>query len=308
MTQLRIALIGVGKIARDQHVPAIRANNAFALAATVDPQARLDAVPGFADMAALQASGIAIDAVAVCTPPQARGTIARAALAAGWHVLLEKPPAATLAELAELTALAQTARVTLFAAWHSREAAMVARAAAWLAAREVASVRVTWREDVRRWHPGQAWLWAPGGLGVFDPAINAFSILTSILAGPIVVTAATLDVPENAHTPIAGQLALRCGTAPIAVDLDFQQTGPQSWEIVVDTRCGHTLRLSDGGARLAIDSEPAPEEPNREYPGLYARFAHLIASATSDADGAPLQIVADALLVAETRAVIPFTE
>jgi D-galactose 1-dehydrogenase len=90
VTQVRIALVGVGKIVRDQHLPAIRANGAFALAATVDLHARVDGLPAFADLAALEASDIRIDAVAVCTPPQACGAIARAALAAGWHVLLEK--------------------------------------------------------------------------------------------------------------------------------------------------------------------------------------------------------------------------
>ena len=48
-----------------------------------------------------------------------------------------------------------------------------------------------------------AWLWAPGGLDVFDPAINAFLIVTAMVAAPIVVTAAKLDVRQNAPTPIA---------------------------------------------------------------------------------------------------------
>jgi D-galactose 1-dehydrogenase len=42
-------------------------------------------------------------------------------------------------------------------------------------------VNVIWREDVRVWHPGQDWIWQPGGLGVFDPGINALSIITHIL-------------------------------------------------------------------------------------------------------------------------------
>ncbi|MFX5656779.1 hypothetical protein ABTE24_21610, partial [Acinetobacter baumannii] len=42
-------------------------------------------------------------------------------------------------------------------------------------------VKVIWREDVRHWHPDQEWIWQPGGLGVFDPGINALSIVTEIL-------------------------------------------------------------------------------------------------------------------------------
>ena len=48
-----------------------------------------------------------LDAVAICTPPQARHRIARDALSAGKHVMLEKPPAATLSELADLKRLAE---------------------------------------------------------------------------------------------------------------------------------------------------------------------------------------------------------
>ena len=49
----RIAIVGMGKIARDQHVPEIAASPAFSLAATVDPAARLDGVEAYADLAAM---------------------------------------------------------------------------------------------------------------------------------------------------------------------------------------------------------------------------------------------------------------
>ena len=39
--ETKIAIVGMGKIARDQHVPEIAASPAFSLAATVDPAARL---------------------------------------------------------------------------------------------------------------------------------------------------------------------------------------------------------------------------------------------------------------------------
>ena len=58
---------------------------------------------------------------------------------------------------------------------------------------------------MRRWHPGQAWIWEPGGFGVFDPGINALSIATSIFA-PFFLTAARLDFPENRDAPIAAAL------------------------------------------------------------------------------------------------------
>jgi predicted dehydrogenase len=78
--------------------------------------------------------------------------------------------------------------VTLFASWHSRFAAGVPAAKAWLATHDIRAVDIQWREDVRRWHPGQTWIWEAGGLGVFDPGINALSILTEIMPREVFVT------------------------------------------------------------------------------------------------------------------------
>jgi hypothetical protein len=78
-------------------------------------------------------------------------------------------------------ALAARAGRTLFATWHSRFAPAVEPARQWLTPRRIRSVHINWKEDVRVWHPGQGWIFEPGGLGVFDPGINALSILTRIL-------------------------------------------------------------------------------------------------------------------------------
>jgi D-galactose 1-dehydrogenase len=305
---INIAVIGVGKIARDQHFPAIAANSQFNLSATVSSHAGTAGVPNFDSIEALIDSGIAITAVAVCTPPQVRGEIACKAIAAGYAVMLEKPPAATLAEFADIRRRARERGVSLFATWHSRHAAMVPAARNWLADRTVIAGRVTWCEDVRRWHPGQNWLWAPGGLGVFDPGINAFSILTEILPQQPVVVGVMLDIPANAHTPIAARLKLKTGEADLTVELDFLQAGPQSWEIELDTVCGQRLCLFDGGSQLSINGGPTQTGNNDEYPSLYARFAELIALNQIEADEAPLRLVADAMLIGQIRRVEAFIE
>lgn len=296
MDPIRIAIVGIGKIARDQHVPAIRGNGAFSLAATVSPHdAGLPGVPHHASLDALLAQGPAVDAVALCTPPQVRYDLAAQALSRGAHVFLEKPPGATLAEVEALKAQADKVGATLFAAWHSRFAAGVAPARAWLAERRIEKVSIVWREDVRVWHPGQAWIWQPGGLGVFDPGINALSIVTHILPRPFFLKDATLVLPENRAAPIAADLAFRdTAGAPIHMDLDWRQTGPQSWDIAVETDAG-TLKLSQGGAVLHLPGSTDHGE-DVEYPGLYSRFAALIRGGLSDVDTDPLRLVADAFL------------
>ena len=208
MTALRVAIVGFGKIARDQHVPAIAATDGVTLAAVASRNARLPDVPHFTTLEELLRDGPPIDAVALCTPPQVRRAQAAAALAAGKHVMLEKPPGASVGELDPLIALAARAGRTLFATWHSRFAPAVEPARQWLTSRRIRSVHINWKEDVRVWHPGQSWIFEPGGLGVFDPGINALSILTRILPQPLFVTAAELCFPANREAPIAARLSL----------------------------------------------------------------------------------------------------
>ena len=306
---IRLAIAGMGKIARDQHVPAIEGGDTFTLVAAIEPAGAVaEDVPTFPDVAALAASGVAVDAVAVCTPPQHRRAVADAALAAGWHVLLEKPPASTLAEVAALESRAREHGRTLFTAWHSRFAAGVGPAREWLAGKTIRSVAIEWREDVRVWHPGQAWIFASGGMGVFDPGINALSILTLLLGQSVWLEGGTLDMPANAAAPIAGSLDLRtAGGAPVAMGMDFLQTGPQTWTIAVETDAGR-LVLEQGGSVLTLPDGSRHEGPDAEYPSLYAEFARLIAAGQSAVDTAPLMLVADAMLRCERRQVEPFIE
>jgi D-galactose 1-dehydrogenase len=305
---LRIAIVGFGKIARDQHVPAIAATDGAELVAVASRNARLDGVAHFATLDALLASDLAVDAVALCTPPQVRRRQAAAALAAGRHVLLEKPPGATVAELAPLVETAKTTGRTLFATWHSRFAAAVEPARAWLADKAIRSVEIEWKEDVRVWHPGQAWIFEPGGLGVFDPGINALSILTRILPRPVFVTSATLAFPENRAAPIAADIEFAdTAGVPVCAAFDFLQTGPQTWDIRVDTDAGR-LVLSEGGAKLHLDGRPLAEGPDAEYRGLYRRFVDLVATAESDVDVVPLQLVADAFLLGRRTTVEAFED
>lgn len=295
---IRLGLVGLGKIARDQHVPAIAGNSRFELVAVADPVHRLDGVRGYADLAEMLAGEAgALDAVALCTPPAVRVALARQAIAAGLDVLLEKPPAAAPTQAEALAQLAARAGVTLYAAWHSRESEGVEAARAWLATRSITAVHIAWREDVRQWHPGQDWLLAKGGFGVFDPAINAFSILTEILPSGICVEGAQLDVPANRQSPTDAQVQMRCSTgAPITADLSILHPGHQQWDITVHTTDGE-LVLRQGGHLLEIDGVLRQEAGNDEYPRIYRRFADLIDRRASDADASPLALVADALLL-----------
>jgi D-galactose 1-dehydrogenase len=305
-----IGIIGLGKIAHDQHVPAIAGNPAFSLAAVASQRGlAVPGVPTFADPAGMYAGVPDLQAVAVCTPPQVRHATARAALAAGKHVMLEKPPAMTLSELADLTAFAESQGRVLFATWHSRFNAAVERAAKLLSGRTVKAMTVIWKEDVRRWHPGQKWIWNAGGFGVFDPGINALSIVTRIFPAPIFVEKADLTFPGNCDAPIAASLAFASTAGgTLSAEFDWRQTGPQTWSIAIDTADGSAFLLENGGAKLSVDGKLVVEEKPTEYEQIYARFAELLAAGDSDVDAAPLRLVADAFLVGRRIETEPFIE
>ena len=290
---MKIALVGIGKIAIDQHVPAIANSKDWELAATVSRKGAVEGVQAFDDFAAFLAARPDVPVVSLCLPPVPRFDYAEAALNAGRHVMLEKPPGATLAEVHALQALAASKGLSLYTTWHSRMAHAVAPAKAWLAGKRILKAHITWREDVRKWHPGQDWVFEPGGMGVFDPGINALSILTEILPAPVHLTAASLEFPANRQTPIAAKLTF---SGNVTADFDWRQTGPQTWDIEVDTDHG-PMALRMGGNVLEIGGKAAGGENTimGEYPALYARMAELVATQTSEIDLAPMVHVADAL-------------
>ncbi len=289
--RMKVALVGIGKIAVDQHVPAIAGSDDWELAATVSRSGTIDGVQAFTDFATMLQARPDIRVISLCLPPQPRFAYAHAALQAGRHVMLEKPPGQTLAEVHALQAMARGVGVTLYATWHSRMAHGVPTAKAWLAGKTITAARITWREDVRHWHPGQDWVFTPGGMGVFDPGINALSIMTEILPNPVFVMGATLECPANRDTPIAAQIAF---SGNVSADFDWRQTGPQTWDIVVETTAG-TLTLREGGSVLTTTDGQHSAGPNREYANLYARMAALVAAGESDVDLAPMIHVADAM-------------
>jgi len=302
---IRLGIVGVGKIVRDQHLPALAKDGDYRLTAAASRHGKVDGIANYPTIEAMLDAEPGLDAVSLCMPPQFRYDAARAALEAKKNVFMEKPPGATVSEVEHLKVLAANNGVSLFASWHSRYAPAVEAARAFLASARISSAAIVWKEDVRRWHPNQEWIWAPGGFGVFDPGINALSIATHILP-PMFITSAVLDFPENRASPVAAHVAFRTSKGlPVTMELDWLQTGPQSWDILAETDKGKMV-LSGGGAKLAVDGRIVHDEPEAEYPMLYRRFAEIVRAGISDTDLAPLQHVADAFMLGKRNVVEPF--
>lgn len=301
MTPVRIGVVGLGKIARDQHLPAIEGNPHFELAATVERSGDASGL-NFTDYRDMLRSGEGLSAVAITTPPGPRYAIARDCLEAGLHVLLEKPPAASLAEIEDLRGRAAERGLTLFTSWHAQHNDAVTEAQRRLRAVRVEAMTITWHEDVEKWHPGQRWVWQAGGFGVFDPGINAFSIASKIFPGSLLVRQAELLFPDGADTPIAAEIGFASpdSDGPLRCSLDWRRTEGEVWSIEIDTDRG-SIALHDGGARLLVDGEEQETPGLGEYPDIYRRFAELIDAGESQVDVVPLRLVADCLLVGSRR-------
>ncbi len=313
---INVLLVGVGKIARDQHIPVMAKDPRFRLVGVVSTSgAKVAGVPTFASQAQAFAALPGIDAVANCTPPGPRRASAAEALAAGKHVLLEKPPAATISELRDLERRAAASGRSLMTAWHAQHNESLERARTLLAGKPLASLNIQWKENVRTWHPGQDWVWDAGNFGVFDPGVNALSALTKISPAPLFVKSATLDYPANRQTPVAATLHFTGGGAaegaPLKAEFDWLQEGDHVWRIDIVAVGGPALTLTfmlgEGGVtKLAIDGVPAFQNESTEYERIYDRFAGLIAAGESLVDSAPLELVADAFLVGARRDVAAF--
>jgi predicted dehydrogenase len=311
MRPLRTAIIGFGKIARDQHVPSMALYPRFQLVGTVSRGGNgHPGVPCFPDHKALIEAGLELDAVTISTPPAVRYGIARECLAAGLHCMLEKPPGVTLGQVDDLACLADGLGLTVQTAWHAQANPAVARAAQLLAGQRIASMAVTWHEDVRKWHPGQTWIWEPGGFGAFDPGINALSIVSKIFPGTLLVREAELSFPENRQTPIAAELRFDSPEAsgPLTASFDWRHRGSEAWTIDVRTEAGVQVRLLDGGTRLEVDGAEQIAEGPGEYAALYAEFLDLIDNRRSLVDVRPLRLTADAFLVGRRVTVEPFAD
>ena len=121
----KIALIGLGHIGRT-HVAALSQTEGLELVAGCDHDAALasvlpEAVSFFDTHTELLAAG-GFDTVVVATPNRTHNAIACDVLAAGYHVIVEKPAASTLEELDTLERLAAEQGRHVYYAFHAASA------------------------------------------------------------------------------------------------------------------------------------------------------------------------------------------
>jgi D-galactose 1-dehydrogenase len=301
MAKNKIAVIGIGKIAQDQHLPVIDKSPDFELAACVSTRGVGHGdVPVFKTAAELYKAMPEVKLVSICTPPGVRHGLVRQAIDAGKDVLLEKPPTPTITEFEDLVTYGEKKGRVLFQTWHSRYNAAVDAARLILKDEGVANLRIDWRESVRKWHPGQEWVWELGGFGVCDPGINAMSIFTKIMPFPVFVEKATLRFPSNRQSPVDVDITFKSAEKhqpTMSAGFNWLEESGEIWQIAITTRKGTELKLDRGGTVLKVNGKDTVANPGEEYEAIYERFAKLLKKGKSEMDGSPLRLIGDAFLL-----------
>ena len=150
---LRGAIIGLGNVALDGHLPGWSAREGVEIVAVTDVQRdrRAEAVtrlPGarWFDTAEALLEQTGLDFVDICTPPSSHAGLIERALTRGLHVLCEKPLVSSPAELDVVSRLAAERARVLHTVHNWHHAPIVRRAAELVRAGAIGPVRrVTWQ-------------------------------------------------------------------------------------------------------------------------------------------------------------------
>jgi predicted dehydrogenase len=222
--KLRGAISGFGEVAARAHLPGWRTREDVAIAAIHDPisERRHEAIRLIRNVRVyddleLMLDGEAPDFVDVASPPGLHHAAARAALAAGTHVLVEKPLALTLGEFDELVALAAEKQRVLMCVhnWKYSPAYAVARKA--IEAGRLGAVRFI-SIDRLRTEPagagGRGGKWrasaASGGGILIDHGWHVFYLMNWLLGGDAPVSiSARLESPASADVDDVADLRIR---------------------------------------------------------------------------------------------------
>jgi myo-inositol 2-dehydrogenase / D-chiro-inositol 1-dehydrogenase len=227
--RLRLALVGCGRQGR-AHLRALASARRVALAAVCDPEPGAAAAAAPADVPAdteleHTLARDEVEAVVIAAPTPAHEAIVEAALAAGRHVLCEKPLTFDPAADARLAEKAARGGLVLHVGFLRRHGTPYLEAARLLHAGAIGEPRLLRAAQWDASPPGPAFLdpAVSGGLEV-DCGIHEMDLAAWLLGSPVARVAA-VDAPSRAEIAEAGDveaLAALAATAaghPVTVDL-----------------------------------------------------------------------------------------
>lgn len=269
-------IVGFGTVGR-LCFEILREKDTSIVAGIADPSAPpIVGVPVFENHSSLLKTDA--EAIIVATPPSSHFEIAAAALEAGKHVFLEKPPARSVLLADKLGQLAAARRRTLFFGYHARFNKSVELAAAELRSRRVQSFRAVYKENVHDFHGDShtnEWVLQEGVLR--DSGINVLSIVTAILpcAHELQIMDATVTLSPKWHADIKASVTLQTPSGVTgSIELDWEHPGPEQRTVEVVTESG-TVSIDISRDQLRIDNVPVEIPESR--PGLRSEYTRMLA-------------------------------
>jgi predicted dehydrogenase len=216
------------------------------LAAVVDPdpeaRGHVGATPGYGRLEEALAA-VDCDAVLVASPPGTHHAVAKDALAAGKHVLCEKPLATSLEDAFDLVGVAERAQRILMVSQNYRYNApfrAVQRLVMEGELGELASIRISFRRDTRSLFAREDFRYAMRHPYVLDMSIHHFDLLRAATGRDVhSVYARGWRVPDSpfVHQPAVAALLDLEGGVPVIYEGDWATHEPETswngdWEII----------------------------------------------------------------------------
>jgi predicted dehydrogenase len=287
-SKVRVAMLGAGLMAHT-HMEAVRAMGdraELATVADVSAEARGRAAEEFgiphqyedAFQAAREADA---DAVIVCIPNHLHAPVTLAALAAGKHVLVEKPMALTLADAEAMVAAAERAGRVLMCGLSLRFASSIRQVKALVADGAVGTPRRVVHRRMSRgmgrdegsWFGSQA---ASGGIlpGIGSHSIDAILWWLDDEAARVTAEVRSLNPAMDIEDEAAVMLTTRNGVL-VSIEFSFNYNVGYDWAVAGD---GGVLILR--GNELQVNGQPVPIPDHVPLPGEPTLHAEFLAAIT----------------------------
>jgi predicted dehydrogenase len=203
----RVGIIGAGRYGRFllETLQAVEGVTVTAVVGSVEATAQATAarygIPYWsADYRAMLAQA-PVDLVVVASPPHLHAEMAAAALAAGKHVLLEKPPALSLADCDRLCRLAADGGRVVAVDYHMRFNPLYRAVGRLVATRALGALTRVAVDNLASDEPlaPSHWFWDParsGGIFV-EHGVHFFDVFEQLLGRPAVLLARTYQRPDG---------------------------------------------------------------------------------------------------------------
>ena len=236
-----------------------------------------------------------IQAVSINTPPNTHYQLVMDALRGGKHVLVEKPPALTVAQCEEISVFANQQERVLFMSFHARYNFCVEAAKEELVDKNIEGIDVQYSEYAPNYHATPGWIFNPeiaGGGVLIDSGINALSVVMYVLPDwtSFSVKDAKFKKAEGFKVETEAHVGFSFGSkgGSGTLSMDWMNKGPEVRQVTF-TADGDTYAVDivknifskNGEVQMTEDGSQEIVDQESEYRGVYRDFAGHLAQGKS---------------------------